>query len=87
MHSATIKIMTQLITYYSLRSCCFISVMYKYFLQNFVPRFSQSAFCPVDTTDHVPHWPFIDGTMLTKTKHATKEKNVINNKGKAETPF
>jgi len=24
--------------------------------------------------DHVPHWPFIDGTMLAKTKNATREK-------------
>jgi hypothetical protein len=44
-------------------------------------------FCPVDMRGHVPHWPFIDGTILAKTKNATKEKKVSNNKGKAETPF
>jgi len=31
--------------------------------------------CPVDMRDHVPHWPFLDGTMLVKTKNATKEKS------------
>jgi len=35
-------------------------------------------------TEHVPHWPFIDGTIVAKQKMRQGKKKVIKHKGKAE---
>jgi len=44
-------------------------------------------FCPVDMTDHVPHWSFIDRTMLVKTKKCDKGKKSSTTKAKQKIPF
>jgi hypothetical protein len=79
------QIMMLLITYYSLCPCCFISVMYIYFPQNFVPCCSQYVFCPVDMREHVPHWPFIDWTIVPKQKMRQRKKKSSNTKAKQKT--
>jgi hypothetical protein len=61
--------------------------MYKYFPQNFVLLCSQSIFCPVDMTGHVPYWPFTDGTILAKTENVTNEKKSSTTKAKQNPLF